>query len=116
MELEGYNKTGKTKIFEPGEHIMIQLIPVIPTLENSFQKIAMKISHISIDIPKEYTITKIQNVDNEIKGSYLAFISENIVPVEAEEYQILDSNLVGYYNYGKAVVKENKPPKTRRLY
>lgn len=109
MELEGYSKTGKTKIFEPGEHTMIQLIPIIPTLENAFTnaKISMKIGQISADIPKEYTIIDIKSIDNNNMGSYLAFISENNVPVEAEEYELIDSGLIGYYDYGKKVQSKN---------
>lgn len=107
--IEGYEKTGKTKIFNPGQHIVIELIPIMPKATDGIYGQILKIPQMGLVIPDEYIKMETKTIDNEIYGTYLAVVSENIVPVEASEYQIPDTDLTGYFDYGKKVLeKENE--------
>ena len=103
--VEGYEKTGKTKIFNPGQHIVIELIPIIPKTTDSIYNQRLKIPQMGTIIPEEYIKMETKTINDEICGSYLAVVSENIVTVEASEYQITGTDLIGYYDYGKKVLE-----------
>lgn len=110
--VEGYEKTGKTKVFNPGQHIVIELIPIMPKTTDSIYNQSLKIPQMGTIIPEEYIKMETKTIDNETYGTYLAIVSENIVPVEASEYQITGTDLIGYYDYGKKVLeKENENDK-----
>ena len=114
MDLTGYEKTGASKVFAPGEHIMVELIPIMPRFKTFNVDNTIYIPSIGTAIPKEYKKISIKKINNDIYGTYLAVVSENIVTVTALEYQIIGTDLKGYYDYGQKVMnKENNLGKAK---
>lgn len=121
MSLEEYKKTGNTKTFETGEHLMFELVPIVAMGATDYfgNKNGYRFNFISAIIPEEYEIVDIKCFTDENVGTYMEVISRNIVPVEAEEYKIADTDIIGYFYYGKKIqleqdkIKTLKQPKTK---
>lgn len=112
-----YEKTGNTKTFQDGKHIMFELIPISPSIAKFANDTSnyLLLQNSAAIIPEEYNLIDIKELNNPTFGSYMVVISQNIVPVEAEEYRISGTDFIGYYKYGKNAKKTINDEKVKSL-